>query len=123
MKTKELIRQLQEADPSGEIECFAGAEDIFFVSVEPYYWDGTPFVLVRDETNEYYNIIGAKQMTEGQKLVITSHSVKDALWNCETEEVLTFPIEYNGEDRGKEEMEAERLEIYQYMVAADKDNS
>jgi hypothetical protein len=34
MKTKEVIRQLQKQDPSGELEVCVNNEDIFFIEEE-----------------------------------------------------------------------------------------
>ena len=44
MKTADLIRRLQEADPTGELECVAGGEDVYFVQRLPMYYDGWPHV-------------------------------------------------------------------------------
>lgn len=90
MKTKELIRQLQEADPSGEIDCCIGNVDIHFVSVDPSHYDGCKQVLIRDEKNPFYNIIGAKVVSEGQKVVLHALSIKDILWDDPDS-----PIEYD----------------------------
>ena len=81
MKTKELIRQLQEADPTGEEEVCVGNTDIHFVEVLPAYYDGRLQVLKRDETCNYYNIIGAEFVAEGKKIAIHPLSIKDAIFN------------------------------------------
>lgn len=81
MKTKDLIKALQEADPSGELYCCVGNEDIFTVHVDPAYWDGRQQILILDENNEYYNVIGAKVTSEGHKVVIRTHSIEDAIWS------------------------------------------
>lgn len=36
MKTAELVRQLREADPSGELECVVGSHNIHFVTTMPH---------------------------------------------------------------------------------------
>lgn len=41
MKSKELIKQLQEADPTGEVEVYGCAGAIHFIELMPGYWDGT----------------------------------------------------------------------------------
>lgn len=79
MKTKELIRQLNEADPTGENECVVNNVDIFFVSHEPAYYDGRAEMLIRDETNKYYNVVGAKVRCNGTKIQIHLHSIEDAI--------------------------------------------
>lgn len=90
MKTKELIRQLQDADPSGENEVCVGNSDIHFVDVLPAYYDGRLQVLIRDETKSNYNIVGAKLVSNGVKVVIVPLSIFDALWNDPD-----MPIDYS----------------------------
>lgn len=80
MKTKELISQLQENDPTGELEVSVGNIDIHFVSVEPAYYDGCQEVLVRDDKEECYNIIGAKVVSNGDKVVIHTLGINDAIF-------------------------------------------
>jgi len=81
MKTKELIKQLQAADPSGELECaIDGNVDIFTIFVEAAYWDGSLQVLERDHSKDpYYNICGGKFIREGWKVSIKPLSIEDAL--------------------------------------------
>ena len=63
MKTKELIKQLQELDPTGECQVF-GDGDIYCLEKVPWYYDGRPGILIRDETNKgTYNIEGMRQIT------------------------------------------------------------
>ena len=82
MKTKELIRRLQEADPTGEAECCVGNHDIFFVESKAAYWDGRLEVLVRDQSKEpWYNVVGAKITTHGTKINIRTLSIDDAIFN------------------------------------------
>jgi len=79
MKTKELIAELQEADPSGDMDVTVGKTDIFFVGTRPYYWDGRYQRLIRDASNEYYNIIGAEFPNDGSHVSIRTLSIEDAL--------------------------------------------
>jgi hypothetical protein len=82
MKTKDLIAELQEADPSGEIEVCVGNVDIFSVATEPAYWDGRLQVLKRDPAKKpYFDVIGGKYVTSGQKVVIETMSITDVLWD------------------------------------------
>jgi hypothetical protein len=104
MKTKELIRQLRKADPSGEIECCVNNADIHFVNTEPAYYDGCLQVLKRDVNNKYYNIIGAKYTSKGEKVVIRPLSISDAVWEQED-----FPVEFEGLSPEKEAGYKERL--------------
>jgi len=82
MKVKELIRQLQEADPTGEIEACVGNIDIHFVSREPAYYDGSLQILKRDpaRTGRCYDICGAEITNEGHKIQINTLSVRGAIW-------------------------------------------
>lgn len=98
MKTRELIRLLNEADPSGELECCVGNVDILDVSVEPSYWDGTLQVLRRDPEKEpYYNIVSADfiRSDEVNKVVINTHSISDAIY--ENPELPVGYIGFGGE--------------------------
>lgn len=80
MKTKELIRQLMEADPSGEEECCVGNVDIHYVCKDPAYYDGSLQVLLRDETEkQYYNIIGGKYVRTGYKIQIHTLAISDIM--------------------------------------------
>jgi hypothetical protein len=83
MKTKDLIKELQEADPSGELECCVDNIDIWTVTTEPAYWDGSLQLLVRDPalTGKCYDIIGGKYVRSGHKVVISPRSITDILWD------------------------------------------
>ena len=96
MKTKELIRQLQEADPSGEEEVCVDNVDIHFIETLPAYYDGKSQVLIRDRDCQYYNITGAKYRRNGLKVQIHSLSIVDALSNLGSrEEAEEFKIDYS----------------------------
>jgi len=85
MKSKILIKLLQEADPSGELEVVVPTEegnvDIFFVESKAGYWDGSYHVMERDWSNKYYNIIGAQYRSDGVKLCLKTISIQDALFS------------------------------------------
>jgi hypothetical protein len=81
VKTKDLIRQLQKADPSGELECSVHGKDVFFVEQEPGWKDGHYEVLIRDVAQPGYNVIGAKASLKGEKITIHTLSIQDALWD------------------------------------------
>src|SRR5271154_5815793 len=81
MKGKELIRLLQEIDPTGEIEVSVGNIDIWDVHQEPAYWDGKLQLLVHDESKKpYFDIVGGKYVVSGSKIVITPMSITEVLW-------------------------------------------
>ena len=80
MKTKDLIKLLQETDPSGEMDCVVDNIDIFTAHVEVSYWDGCKQLLVRDESKKpYYDIVGAEYRSDGWKVQITPMDIKDAM--------------------------------------------
>ena len=81
MKTSELIRQLQEADPNDEAECCVDNEDIHFLEVIPAYYDGRLQVFTRDLalTGKSFDIVGAKITSAGTKIKIRHCSIADVL--------------------------------------------
>lgn len=81
MKTKELIRQLQENDPSGEEHCTVDGIDIWFVDRLPGYYDGNCEQLIRDPEKKGYNIVGAKIKRRSDKIMLRTLSIEDAIWN------------------------------------------
>lgn len=92
MKTKEVIKLLQEEDPSGELECCVGNADIYYIETLPCYYDGCQQVLIRDPNNKYYNVIGAKFIGHGTKINIRTLSISDAIFNDEN-----LPVEYDAD--------------------------
>ena len=91
MKTKTLIKLLQDADPSGEEEVCVQNVDILSVHVEPAYYDGRLQVLERKPDTDYYDVIGAKYRSDGIKVVITPLSITSAI--CED---TTLKVDYSG---------------------------
>lgn len=106
MKTKKLIRLLQEADPSGEEEVCVGNVDILAVYKEPAYWDGDLQKLIRDEENTFYNVIGAEIIRNGFKIQIYTHSIKDAILDNSE-----LPVTGNITHKRAEEIETWREEV------------
>lgn len=94
MKTKEVIRQLMEADPSGEEEVCVGNVDIHYIESLPAYYDGSLQVLTRDPTSKYYNITGGKYRRSGMKVVIKTLSITDAI-SCAHEGEKDCQIDYS----------------------------
>lgn len=84
MKSKRLIELLQEEDPSGETEVCLYSEDgnvdILYLETKPGYWDGVYQVLERDWSDRYYNVTGAQYRSDGYKIMITPHSIQEALY-------------------------------------------
>lgn len=80
MKTKELVRQLQKEDPSGELEVCVDNIDILHVSREPAYYDGCQEILIRDVNTKCYDIVGVKITSKGTKIKIHPLSIEDAIF-------------------------------------------
>lgn len=78
MKSKELIKILQELDPEGNIEVSVGNVDIIDVELLPAYYDGYLQVLKKDlSKTDCYNIIGLEFKTNGNKIVISPYNIED----------------------------------------------
>jgi hypothetical protein len=59
MKTKDFIKMLQEADPSGEMHIRMSDGIPFAAEPKPGYWDG-PYSYIDDEKNWVYSTEGGK---------------------------------------------------------------
>lgn len=106
MKTKELIRLLQEIDPEGETECCIANHDIYYLDKLPAYWDGILEILQRDPSKApYYDICGAKYTSKGYKINIRSLSITDAIGN-DTKLKIDYS-ELGNEDKAKAFEEAD----------------
>lgn len=79
MKSKDVIAMLQSLDPTGECDVSVGNVDILSIEIEPAYWDGCLQRLVRDPTSQHYNVIGGEYTSNGDKIVIGIHSIRDAI--------------------------------------------
>ena len=98
MKTRDLIKQLQELDPEGNTEVVTPCGDIYFPEVQPAYWDGRLGVLIRDKRLQeegYYHVKGMKIFSSGQKIVLHSMSLRDVIWDQDMNEMT---IEYDSEE-------------------------
>ncbi len=93
MNSKELIKQLLLHDPEGNAEVVIDGNPINFVQgVEPYYYDGRPCFVKRDDKSN--KIIAAgynNKVYENGKLVITTFSLEDLLFDDPE-----FPIDLSG---------------------------
>lgn len=82
MKVKELIKKLEESDPTGDLEVSVDSIDVFSVYSLPAYYDGAQQVLIRDETKKpYFDVVGAKFCDSGRKIVIKTLSISDLIWD------------------------------------------
>lgn len=112
MKTKELIRQLQEADPEGETECVVGCNDpIHYVYKEDAYHDGCLEILERDHSKDpYYNICGGVITKDGMKVIIRPLSIEDAISN-NPDLPVKFVGDFSHDDYYHKKVECWREEI------------
>jgi len=70
VKTRDLVRLLNAADPTGEAECVVGGDDIYSVEKQPMYYDGRPWLLLREPSRApYYDVIGLR-LVNGDKVRI-----------------------------------------------------
>ena len=95
MKSKELIRQLQEIDPTGEMEVTCGKADIYFLSTEPGYYDGCAHILKRDPELEgkSYSVIGVEICSGGTFIILNSMNAWDAIMN-DPDVPVTYDSDY-----------------------------
>lgn len=106
MKTKELIKTLQELDPEGEIEVNVAGRDIYFAEVLPGHYDGGYSILIRDpEEAPFYNIHGIKLCRTGTKIELHTMGYKDVIWDQDMNEMS---FEYDS-DSTRERYESEIL--------------
>jgi len=91
MKTKELIKRLQELDPSGETEVLIGNRDISkFIYDSPAYWDGRAQVAEFDERGLP---IKSKIITGGSKICLDSIDIEEKYFDSLVDEGKEYPIE------------------------------
>jgi hypothetical protein len=96
MKTRELIRRLQEADPSGETECCVDNHDIFFVERQFAFYDGALEILIRDPTRQpNYDVVGGIIRRTGEKVRIHVLSLEDAIFDSKDGQL---PVEIEAAD-------------------------
>ncbi len=102
MKTKKLIKLLQEIDPTGEEEVSVNNEDIFIVQDMPAYYDGRLQVLIRDKSKEpYYDVIGCKVVAKGRKIEIRTMGWREVI-NNDPAARITYDTCFDSRDIRKE---------------------
>lgn len=89
MKTKKLIEELQKADPSGELDVCVDNIDIYFVDIQPGYYDGCQEILIKDENNY---VIGGIINSRKDKVKLKLLPIEDAI--CEDP---GMNVEYNSD--------------------------
>jgi hypothetical protein len=121
MKTRELIRQLQEVDPSGETECCVDNHDIFFVERQFAFYDGALEILVRDPARQpYYDVVGGIIRRTGEKIRIHVLSLEDAIFEIEGR---PFPIEIQTTDDVSRKILEETIQRWHDDARTSKPNS
>jgi hypothetical protein len=80
MKTKELIQQLQELDPEGEIEVVADGAPIYFAEKLPACYDGSLQILAQDSNRKGYNVVGYKVTNKGNKILLRTLDLESVMW-------------------------------------------
>lgn len=97
MKTKELIKLLQEADPSGESTVNCNRDPIYAVEGLPGYYDGPYTELIRDDERQrqgFYSVVGFRIRRDGDKVRIQTMPLEDCIWNCSSlKEAQAFKLE------------------------------
>lgn len=91
MKSKNLIKSLQEIDPSGEIEVCIGNGDIEEIFVSESDYDGTLQTIEFDEDG--LPIKGRYHAFE-EKIVLKPIFISDAIWRA-AEQGVSFNIDYS----------------------------
>ncbi len=84
MKTRDLIAQLQAEDPTGDLECVVGRDDVYYVTRQPMYYDGRPWLLVHDEAlrGKAYSVVGLRYPSDGQKVRIVTLDAESVLYEA-----------------------------------------
>ena len=78
MKTKDLIKMLQEVDPSGECQVNGYGGDLWFAQRLPWYYDGNSVIVERKPNGV---ITGIRQGTkeDGDKVVIYELGIDEVM--------------------------------------------
>lgn len=99
MKTKDFIKMLQEADPSGEAYVRIDGGAPAYAWLKEGYWDG-PYAYL-DENGVYV------KSTAGMKVDIYTRTPEDIIWDChgdmdEIRKRIRIEYTYLNDDRQKE---------------------
>lgn len=114
MKSKDVIKMIQELDPTGEMDVCVGNTDIFDIVVEPAYYDGCYQRLIRDpEKAPYYDIVGGEYISEGYKMCIDGLTLKSAIWTNPDLPVKFLDGDMNMDDY-KQSIEEERVKAKEF---------
>lgn len=104
MTTEALIKELQNADPSGKLDVTIGKTPIHFVEEIGAYYDGCLQRLVHDQAKApYYDIVAGVITSKGSHITIHTLSIEDAILDNPTLPV-TFDLEGEGRIKYYKEM-------------------
>lgn len=120
MKSKELIKLLQDLDPAGETEVCVDNLAIFSVYSSPSYWDGPLNIILREDAADKYKITGFKITGRGTKIVIKALLLEDIFLDYPD---LPVCLDELSESRQKElsvSIEKKRTEMKKIVQEADE---
>ncbi len=119
MKTRDLIKQLQEADPSGDLECCVDNQDIHHIEVLPGNYNGCFEILIRDPTQKGFNIVGGVLQCNGKKFRIRLLSLEDCLFEFENK----FPITIVANDESNRKFAQRKIDRWKENVNSRRDEA
>jgi len=93
MKTSELIKLLQDADPEDECRVCIGNCPVREIVKDIYYWDGREEYIIRDENDQ---VIKVGYTDSGHKINIRCDNIADALMDNPNAEIDLSGIIYQG---------------------------
>lgn len=120
--TGELVKMLQEADPSGELPVFDWYGQPYCIEVTEFYWDGMQVMILHDEEllGKCYSVKAAKFLGEGKKAVIRSLNLSDVIGNNPDIEVDTSGYDHYVNKDHKRKIEEAVQEYRQYIRNLDE---
>lgn len=125
MKTNELVRQLQEIDPSGELECCINNHDILFVERTRAFYDGPLEILVRDTKGQ---VVGGVLRRIGEKVRVRLLDLESAVWDWDSNPAFVkkygrFPIEIEAIDETDRRYLEQTVQRWREAATAETDAS
>lgn len=122
MKTKQLIRLLNEVDPSGEAYVCIDRKPIYFIELKEGYWDGSYNYL--EYKNKQFTWV---ESTEGNKIDIHTMNLFDfvARFDGDFDKVknhIKFKYTYTTNDKKNEFLELVKITCEEYKNIIGKIN-
>lgn len=99
MKTKDLIKHLQEIDPKGEFEVCIENSDIEYIDVLPAYYDGR--ITVIKERDKYMRSLKSEVTGAGTKINLFRHDWTEKFANAITDDLEEYIVESGGGAMGQ----------------------